>query len=339
MNKIPPPQYLIAGQLKRETILTPSGKAWIDIPGGNMLYAAAGFGVWESDLGLIGRVGEDYPYEWLDRFEKAGYSTRGIVILPQAVDLRSFIAFTDPQTFFSDNPVSHFARAGQPFPRELLGYTNSAPLIDSRYQPSTLTLRVGDLPEEYLDATAAHLCPMDYLSHVMYPPALRRGSISTITIDPSPGYMNSTYWDEIPRIVGGITAFITSEEKIRNLFVGRSNDLWEMTETLATYGCEVVIIDRGAGSGYLLYDNSNHTRWEVPAYPVDLVDPTGGSDAFCGGFLAGFRQTYLPLKAALWGSVSASLAVQGTGAFYPLDAMPGLAQARLEVLQDKIVKA
>ncbi|MHC1784041.1 MAG: carbohydrate kinase family protein [Anaerolineaceae bacterium] len=337
MSNFSSPQFIIAGQLKRETILTPSGKAWIDIPGGNLLYAAAGFGIWEQGLGLVSRVGEDYPYEWLDRFEKAGFSTRGVAILPQAMDLRSFIAFTDSQTLFYDNPVSHFARAGQPFPRELLGYTNTGPLIDSRYQPTTLTLRVNELPEEYLDATAAHLCPMDYLSQVLYPPALRRGNITTITIDPSPGYMNSTFWDEIPRIIGGITAFITSEEKVRSLFAGRSVDLWEMAEALAIYGCEIVIVNRGE-NGFYLYDSANHSRWEIPAYQTEFIDPNGGNDAFCGGFLAGFRQSYLPLKAALLGSVSASLAVQGTGAFYPLDAMPGLAQARLEVLQEKVVK-
>jgi sugar/nucleoside kinase (ribokinase family) len=337
MSKHPSPQFIIAGQLKRETILTPSGKAWIDIPGGNLLHAAAGFGIWDKGLGLVSRVGEDYPYEWLDRFEKAGFSTRGIAILPQAMDLRSFIAFTDSKSFFYDNPVSHFARAGQPFPRELLGYTNTAPLIDSRYQPTNLTLRVNELPEEYLAATAAHLCPMDYLSHVLYPPALRRGNITTITMDPSPGYMNSTFWDEIPRIIGGITAFITSEEKIRNLFAGRSVDLWEMAEALAVYGCEIVIINREE-NGFYLFDSVNHSRWEIPAYQTQFIDPTGGNDAFCGGFLAGFRQSYIPLKAALLGCVSASLAVEGTGAFYPLDAMPGLAQARLEVLQEKVVK-
>jgi sugar/nucleoside kinase (ribokinase family) len=337
MSQFLSPDYLIAGQLKRETILTPSGKAWIDIPGGNLLYAAAGFGLWDQNLGLVSRVGEDYPYEWLDRFEKTGFSTRGVTILPQAVDLRSFIAFTDPHTFFTDNPVSYFARADLPFPRELLGYTNTTPGIDSRSQPSTLTLRINDLPDEYLDATAAHLCPLDYLSHVLLPPALRRGNITTITIDPSPGYMNSTFWDDIPQIVGGITAFITSEEKIRNLFLGRSEDLWEMAEALAIFGCEVVVINR-AENGFLLFDRSNHSRWEIPAYPVDFFDPTGANDAFCGGFLAGFRQTYVPLKAALLGSVSASLAVQGTGAFYPLDAMPGLTQARLEVMQERVVK-
>jgi hypothetical protein len=38
----------------------------------------------------------------------------------------------------------------------------------------------------------------------------------------------------------------------------------------------------------------------------------------------------------LYGNVSASLALEGSGAFYPLDVMPGLAEARLSVLRDMV---
>jgi hypothetical protein len=38
--------------------------------------------------------------------------------------------------------------------------------------------------------------------------------------------------------------------------------------------------------------------------------------------------------AGLHGSVSASLKIEGSGPFYPLDVMPGLAEARLRSLKD-----
>jgi len=94
----------------------------------------------------------------------------------------------------------------------LLGYTGPSPAVDSRIQQTALTIRQNDVPNEYLDATAAHLCPLDYLSHSLLPTILRRGRITTITIDPSPGYMNPIYWDHIPAVVNGITAFITSKK-------------------------------------------------------------------------------------------------------------------------------
>ena len=108
-----------------------------------------------------------------------------------------------------------------------------------------------------------------------------------------------------------------------------------MAEVLGGYGCELVVIKRGA-QGQWLYDAMGKHRWEIPAYSSRMADPTGAGDAFCGGFLAGYRETYDPLEAALHGNVSASLKVEGSGAFYPLDVMPGLAQARLEVLRDLV---
>ena len=79
-------------------------------------------------------------------------------------------------------------------------------------------------------------------------------------------------------------------------------------------------------------------KWEVPAYPARVADPTGAGDAFCGGFLAGFGRTYDPVQATLHGNVSASLKVEGSGAFYPLDMLPGLAEARLNALKDLVRK-
>jgi hypothetical protein len=45
---------------------------------------------------------------------------------------------------------------------------------------------------------------------------------------------------------------------------------------------------------------------------------------------------YDPLEAAMYGNVSASLNIEGSGPFYALDVVPGLARARLASLRDII---
>ncbi len=337
MDSAPYLRYLIIGRLSRDFILTPGGKAAIDIPGGSLLYAAAGVGVWEHGIGLVGRVSEDYPQEWGERMTRAGLNVKGLRFLSEAFDMRAFYAYVDGEHCETDNPVSHFARLGLPFPKVLLGYAAPAPRIDSRNTPSLLTVRYNDLPEDYLDASAAHLCPLDFLSHSLLPPALRQGRVTTITLDPAAGYMNPTYWDHLPSIVKGLSAFITDEEKLRSLFLGRSSDLWEMAETIADYGCDVVVVRRGS-QGQWLYEKSSHARWQVPEYPARISDPTGAEHAFCGGFLTGYRSTYNGLEGVLTGNISASLASEGTGPFYALDAMPGLARHRLEALRAMVRK-
>lgn len=333
------PRFIVAGKITRDYLILPSDQVVLDAPGGNALYAAVGVAIWDPEPppGIVARVGEDYPKEWLEEFARRGLDIRGVQVMAEAVDVRTFSAYTSRSVRSSEDPVAHFARLGLPFPKSLLGYRGSDSYLDSRTQLLPISLRQGDIPPEYQDASAAHLCPLDYLTHSLLPAVLRQMEFTTVTLDPSPGYMNPTFWDDVPALLTGLTAFLPSEEELCALFQGRSTDLWEMAVALAAYGCEIIVIKRGEG-GQLLYDSASRTRWEVTAYPSRMVDPSGAGDAFCGGFLAGYRRSYDPLEAVLYGNISASLVVEGTGPFYALDALPGLAQARLEALRQAVRK-
>lgn len=331
-------RYIVAGKLQRDYILPVFGKPTLDVPGGSLIHAAIGLRFWEDNIGLIARVGENYPHDWLNQFAELGFDKRGIRIIPREIDLRFFAAYPDQESRSYKNPVAHFSRLGLPFPKNLLGYNEPGNQLDSRTQPGDLTIRLNDFPLDYLDATAAHIAPMDYLSQSLLPSLLRQGHITTLTLDPSPGYMSPTYWDDIPAILRGVNVFHCSEEKLTKLFLGRSSDLWEMAEALASYGCELIVIKRGS-RGQCLYNHASKLRLRIPAFPAKVVDPTGVGDVFCGGFLAGFRQTYDPLEAVLRGNITASLAIEGCGPFYSLDALPALGMMRLEFLRDRVVKA
>ena len=333
------PRFLIAGQLTRDFALFPNGRARLDVPGGNLLYAAAGLAVWEPDPppGLIARVGKDYPQPWLADFQRRGFDTRGIHILPDDVDLRYFYVYTDRTTRVYDNPIAHFARLGLPFPKVLFDYQAKTGQIDSRTRLSPIAPRQTDFLPEYLDATAVHLCPIDYLSHCLLPTIFRQAGFTTVTLDPSAGYMNPFLRDFVPSLITGLTAFLTSEDDLRSLFQGRTTDIWEMSDALASHGCEIIVIKRGA-RGQLLFDRSTHTRWEILPYPAQIVDVTGAGDAFCGGFLAGYRRTYDPLLAVLHGNISASFTCEGFDPLYAKDALAGLAAARLEVVRQSVRK-
>jgi sugar/nucleoside kinase (ribokinase family) len=309
----------------------------LDVPGGNLLYAAAGFSVWERSPppGLIARVSNDYPREWLSEFSRRGFDIRGINVLEEFVDLRSFYTYSDLTQRVSEDPMTYFSKKGQPFPKDLFGYEPDKNEPDSRKRLSLTSLRHVDIINEYIEATAAHLCPVDFLSHSLLPAVLRQAGFTLITLDPSPGYMTSAFRDDVPSIVTGLNVFLPSEEEARDLFLGRSTDLWEMAEELASYGCEIIVIKRGE-QGQLLYDSTSRKRWEIPAYPVQTVDPTGAGDAFCGGFLAAYRDTFDPVRAVVHGNISASLVIEGQGPFYAVESLPGLAQARLEALSKSV---
>lgn len=329
--------FVLAGLITRDYILLPNQPPQLDVQGGSLLYAAAGLRIWETDIGLAGRVGINYPLDLLEKISRNGFDRRGIRQVSVPVELRNFLAYPDFNNRETDNPVAHFAQRKIPFPKELLEYVQPTQQMDSRVRPTDLAPRPADLPNDYLDATSAHLCPLDFLSHSLFPAALRQGRISTLTIDPGAGYMNPTFWNEIPVLVNGISAFLTSEQKLRSLFQTRSTDLWEMAEAIGSYGCEAVVVKRGH-QGQLLYITASRSRYLIPAYPAKVNDPTGAGDAFCGGYLAGYRSTYDPLRGTLTGNISASMVVEGSQPFFALDALPGLANARLYSLQDMIRK-
>ena len=331
------PRNILAGQLRRDFVVLPNGDIRLDVPGGNLLYAAAGLAIWEStpQPGLVSRVGEDFPEEWLAEFSQKGFDTRGIHVLDAPVDLRSFYAYRDPKQRVEEDPMAYFSALGQPFPKDLLGYQPGNLAPDSRTRLSATSLRHIDFIPDFLDATAAHICPMDYLTHSLLPAILRQAGFTFITLDPTPGYMLPAFREDIASIVTGLNVFLPSEEEARALYHGSSPDLWEIAEMFASYGCEIIVIKRGV-KGQLLYDSTTHKRWEIPAYPVEIFDPTGAGDAFCGGFLAGYRRTFDPIQAAVYGNISASLVIEGQGPFYALDSLPSLAEARFEALLQSV---
>jgi sugar/nucleoside kinase (ribokinase family) len=327
-------RFVIVGRLNRDIILPIAGPPQIDVLGGNLPYAAVGLKLWGETAGLVASIDRDFPSVWLDRLHSIGMDISGIQVSPNLIDSRRFFAHSDAKTTHFQNPVQHFADRKLPFPSVLLGYqANSAGAV----HPSIPSIQISDIPDAYLDASAVHICPIDLQSQTTLPSLFRQGQATTITLSSHPAYMSPTYWEQIPGLLSEMTAFITSEMDIRSLFQGRRTDLWEMAEVLANYGTDFILI-RTNTQGVYLYDRNNERKWVVPNYEANPVDPTGAGDAFAGGFLAGYRQFYDPLEATLMGNVAVSLVVEGSGAFYALDAMPGLPELRMEAIR-RLVQA
>lgn len=330
-----PLRFVLAGCLNRDTILPIMGQPLVDVLGGNLVYAAVGLNLWGERSGLLARVGQDYPLDWLARFQTLGFDLSGIKLLESELDSRRFMAHEDAVTAHYQNPVQYFADRGLTYPHNMLGYRAPIPYPVSTNTPLKVSVQISDVPSAYLDASAVHICPIDYLSHIVLPSLFRQRHASTITLASYPGYMDPAFWEEMPSLLSELTAFITPEAEIRNLFQGRQTDLWAMGEVLMGFGPEYVIIQTET-QGYFLLDRVSGKRWVVPQYPSKAVDPTGVRDAFAGAFLAGYRQHYDSLEAALMGSVAASVVMEGSGVFYALDAMPGLMDARRLALRELI---
>ena len=327
------PIFLIAGKLTREYLLPPTGSPILDSAGGNVLYATGGLAAWDSNIGLIARINEEYPQAWLTELKKRGFDIRGIQTTQEKIDVRNFIAYTDTNEKSHTSAVSHFARRELTFPKTLLGYQPPDEFIKDLREMDLTSPSALDVPKDFRDIRYVHLCPFDFASQSQMVNLFKNASNQTVTLDPDSRYMSPRFWRELRLVLQGLTAFHPSEEELRALFWGETNDVWEMASQIAVYGPKFIIIKRGA-LGQYLYDAVTKKKYEIPAYASRVADPTGVGDSFCGGFLAGFEKTQDPLQAVFYGNVSASLKIEGSGAFYPLGVMPGLAQARLFALRD-----
>jgi sugar/nucleoside kinase (ribokinase family) len=329
--------YAIIGGLREDYVINSAGEVHLRILGGNAVYAAAGARVWNKNVGVVSRVGSNFPAEWLARLEKAGIDVRAVRVLPDPQDTRTFYAYLSQEERVDTDPIAHFARVGRPVPRELVDYESSTTGQESRTQFMPLAVRPADLSEAVLGSRGYHLAPADFLTHHTVPVALRRNSRPIVTVDPSIRYMQPAFKDDLRRIVSGIDAFLPSEMEIHSFFRDEKPGLWEAAAALGAMGAAFIDIKLGSRGQYL-YESSTGRKWHIPAYPATVRDVTGAGDAYCGGFLVGLAETGDAVEAALRGSISASIVVEGQGALYALDTTPGLAEARLQSLREGVRK-
>jgi len=328
------PRFLAAGGLRIDYIITADQKAHLREMGGNAIFAGVGARLWAADVGIVSRVGDNYPSAWLDMLSAAGLSVAGVHRVPGWHDMRTFYAYLDRETRDDTEPRRHFARIGLPLPKELVGYVHSTPGQASRGL-TPLCPRFADLPASYLGAAAAHLAPMPLASHRDLSQALSHRGVR-VTLDPGERYMVPQLRSDVFSLLQEIDVFLPSEQELISM-LGAGN-LWQAAEEFASAGPDTIVIKAGA-KGSLVLDRKTKGRWLVPAYPVDVVNATGAGDAYCGGFLVGYDETGDPALAACYGAVSASFVLQGFGALYATRFSRGEAEARFAQVKAGIAKA
>jgi ribokinase len=320
---------IIIGNITNDFVISIDGKAYNGIPGGPLFYAGAGAKMWNDEIGLIGRVSQDLPKMILQTAEARGFETRGISADSRTFESRRFFAWRDGENVDLENLVAHYAHIGSTFPRELLGYhLEDIPSDESIWRNVYSNLKMK-LPVEYMDSTATLLCPLDFATQAKMVNLLGSSTITTLMIAPSDQYMTPEYLEKLPVILKGASAFLPTENQLKKLCHHRTGDIWESMQLVAETGCQVIIVSCGT-KGYCMYDSVTGKKYKLPAYPTRWVDPTGMNDVFFGAFLGEYKKSYDLCLALLHGCVSASISVEGTGPFYCLDALPELAEARVE---------
>ena len=276
---------IIAGNLTIDDTVLPDGTTSMGAIGGDVLYTGLGAALWTPDVGLLSRVGTDFPAELWRRIRAVGLDTTGLVSWTGPTIRYWAIYEWDGRRHFIQRNAEDRLEALSPEP--------------------------GDLPPHYGSAARAfHVAaiPFGQVDRLVRAAALLP-SAPLITLDTHEDFVTG-YQDRLTCLLPLLSAFLPSREEVA-LWFG-DDDPERHIGSLLTLGPRVVAIKMGA-DGALVQQQGQSRPWHIPVVPVTARDATGAGDAFCGGFVARLAAGADPLQAAMAGTVSASFAVEAYG--------------------------
>jgi sugar/nucleoside kinase (ribokinase family) len=268
-------ESLILGSVALDTIETKYGKAE-NLLGGSATYATIAAGLY-GDAIPVGIVGDDFPKDGLDIFEKFSKNLKDLDQQPGGTfkwggkyhengDDRDTL-FTDLGVFESFNPSIHTSNK------------NASWLFLANIHPS---LQLSVLEQ----CTNAPLVVTDTMN---------------LWIDSTP--------EELKKIISKTNILLINESELHLLTKEQNVD--KSIKEVLSMGPEKVIVKFGSKGAKCFSENENIA---VGVYPVKkVIDPTGAGDVFGGGFISGLVDGLSIKEAMLRGSALASFCIEDFG--------------------------
>ena len=315
-----PPDLILLGQATVDHVVPARPGVWREQLGGNALYAAAGARLWLAPerVGVVTRVGTDSPFDPRMHLERAGIGR--VAIAPTGREqLVEWILYEEDGS-----------RRSLPRNRALRDAGGEGTGAGSNYLAhlEAQSPSAADVPAEWLPVGAVHLAPQVLARHEKSLRTLASRA-DFVSVDPSPHYSAGRSVEALARALAPATALLPSEREVAHL-VGE--DGWErLAGRLAATGFPEVVVKRGA-AGAILCEQGNRPV-QIPGRRVDVRDPTGAGDAFCGAYAACRLQGIPPAGAARRATVAASMVIECEGADAALALSPEKARQVLEAWQ------
>jgi sugar/nucleoside kinase (ribokinase family) len=294
------PDLIIVGQVTVDDVVTATAGTWQRQIGGSSLYALAGARLWldASRIGLLARVGRDYPFNVERLLRDVGLHHIALPTFP-AEHLVEWLIYEPDGTRRSlpRNPGlldvgAEGSTSMQPYLERLLDIAPTAEQI----------------PSAWLPALALHLCPQVGSRHHDSLVALR-DAVRWISVDPSPHYSRALDPAKLAQFLEGATAFLPSDQEVRPLISAHYEPV-ALTHALHRAGIPEVVLKRGAEPIVIAHQDTVRC---VPIEPTPVVDPTGAGDSFCGAYAACRLLGHEPLEAARRAAATAALIVGCSG--------------------------
>lgn len=278
------PVVVVVGNLTIDDVVQPDGETRMAVPGGNALHAAIAAQVWSVSVGVVARVGTDFPEGTLDRLQEAGIDTLGLRPVAGPT-VRNWVIYEDDgrrSWVYRTPPERRLEVAPGPedFPLEWLAANGRPPIVHVAAMPLAAAARIV----AYVRASGPALLMLD--SHEAW-----------------------TAGEEILALAQQVDVFLPSREELAPI-VGH-DDPERAGRELLEAGVPAVVVKCGVDGAVVAASKDKVSV--VAAAKVVAVDTTGAGDSFCGGLAAGLALGEDLLRAAGRGAATAGAAISATG--------------------------
>lgn len=297
-------RVLVIGNLTIDDVVRADGTVRMACPGGNTVYAAVAARLWNPDVGVVTRRGEDLPPGILDTLAGLGIDTAGVRPV-SGPTIRNWVIYEE------DGRRRWLHRTPPQRPREV-------------------AVQPGDIPAEWLQGD---LAPM---VHVAAMPLAAATAIAQHVREQAPGALITVDTHEdwradreaVLALARLASVFLPSREELADL--AGYDDPPRACAELRGRGVQAVVVKLGAEGA--LIDAGDQAVQHISAYPADVTDTTGAGDTFCGA-LAAALGTGLPLADAVRRAVAtAAWAIEDFGSLTLARLRPAVARERFEAL-------
>ena len=291
---------LVVGSVAFDSIQTPHGEVE-EVVGGSATYFSIAAS-WFTPVRVVAVVGEDFSEEHFRIFRERPIDTQGIERVPGKT----------------------FRWKGK-----YVGDMNEAQTLDT--QLNVFAEFLPKIPPAFLDSDFLFLGNIDPALQLKVRqafPALRASALDTMN-----------YWikgmpAKLAKVLATVDILVINETEARMLS-GHQN-LKTAARHIQKLGPRTLVVKRGEYGATLF---TQHSTFALPGLLLDEVhDPTGAGDTFAGGFMGYLAQTgdlSEPnlRRAAVYGSVMGSFAVEKFGLQRLLQLAPGEIEARYRELK------
>ena len=284
------PDVIIVGNLTIDDVIHPSGETTMASLGGNAIHAATAARLWQLPVGIVARVGEDFPPDALERLRAAGLDTSGMRRI-DGPTVRNWV-------IYEGDGRRHWIYRTAPERR-----LEVAPGPD-------------DLPEIWTaspgPALVVHVAAMPLAAATAIVGRLRRAADAAagrlrITLDTHEAWGAGR--EDVLALARQVDVFVPSREELAAI-LGYDDPERGVAELVAD-GVAAAVVKCGS-DGALAASGSGPVT-AVPAAEVEVADETGAGDAFCGGLAAGLALGDDLSAATRRGAATAGAAVRSSG--------------------------